>query len=144
MIQIVVGPGQLAGALTEGSILWMTGPATVADHIIPTMHAAATGAGRPSPATVVGLPVCLTSDVDAAKARAAKEFVIYGQLPSYRAVLDREGAAGPADIAIIGDETTIAAGVKRIADAGATELCANLLGTDEEKTRTQEFLATLL
>ena len=30
---------------------------------------------------------------------AAKVFEIYGTLPSYRAMLDREGAAGPADVA---------------------------------------------
>jgi len=35
-------------------------------------------------------------------------FAIYGQLPSYRAMLDREGAAGPGDVAIVGDEDTVA------------------------------------
>jgi F420-dependent oxidoreductase-like protein len=135
---------KLAGTMADGTILWMTGPRTIGDHIIPSMHAAATEAGRPTPQTVVGLPVCLTNDVAAAKERAAKEYVIYGQLPSYRAVLDREGAAGPADIAIVGDEATIAAHVQRVADSGATELCANIFGSSEERARTQEFLATLL
>jgi F420-dependent oxidoreductase-like protein len=135
---------KLAGTHTDGTILWMTGPSTIGDHIIPTMHAAATAANRATPATVVGLPVCLTTDVEAARTRASKEFAIYGQLPSYRAVLDREGAAGPADIALIGDEKTIAAGVKRVADAGATELCANIFGSADEQSRTQEFLVSLL
>jgi F420-dependent oxidoreductase-like protein len=135
---------KLAGTMADGTILWMTGPKTIADHIIPTMHAAATEAGRPIPRTVVGLPVCLTNDVEAAKERAAKDYVIYGQLPSYRAVLDREGAAGPADIAIIGNEATIAASIARVRDAGTTEFAANLFGSTEEQTRTQEFLASLL
>jgi F420-dependent oxidoreductase-like protein len=135
---------KLAGTMADGTILWMTGPKTIADHIIPTMHAAATEAGRPTPRTVVGLPVCLTNDVEAAKERAAKDYVIYGQLPSYRAVLDREGAAGPADIAIIGNEATVAASIARVRDAGTTEFAANLFGTAEEQTRTQEFLASLL
>ena len=135
---------RLAGSMADGTILWMTGPRTIADHIIPSMHAAATEASRPTPQTVVGLPVCLTNDADAARERAAKDYVIYGQLPSYRAVLDREGAAGPADIAMIGNEAAIAAHVQRVADAGATELCANIFGTAEEKARTQEFLATLV
>ena len=134
---------KIAGALTDGTILWMTGPATVAGHIIPAMEAGAKAAGRPTPAAVVGLPVCLTSSVDGARERASKEFAIYGQLPSYRAVLDREGAAGPADIGLIGDEATIIEGIKRIADAGATELCANIFGSPEEQERTREFLATL-
>ncbi len=135
---------KLAGTMADGTILWMTGPRTISDHILPTMHAAAEAAGRPTPQTIVGLPVCLTNDVDGARARAAKEFAIYGQLPSYRAVLDREGAAGPADIAMIGDEATIAAHVQRVAAAGATELCASVFGSVEDRMRTNEFLATLL
>jgi F420-dependent oxidoreductase-like protein len=135
---------KLAGSVADGTILWMTGPKTISEHIIPSMHAAAADAGRPTPQTVVGLPVCLTNDVDAAKTRAAKEFAIYGQLPSYRAVLDREGAAGPADIAVIGDEAAISAHVRRVADSGATELCANVFGSAEDRARTQAFLATLL
>ena len=38
----------------------------------------------------------------------AKTFAMYGQLPSYRAMLDREGVTDPADVAIIGDEDTVA------------------------------------
>ena len=135
---------RLAGSMADGTILWMTGPKTISEHIIPSMHAAAADAGRPTPQTVVGLPVCLTTDVDAAKARAAKEFATYGMLPSYRAVLDREGAAGPADIAMIGDEKAIAAHVQRVADSGATEFCASVFGSAEERDRTRSFLATLL
>ena len=36
--------------------------------------------------------------------RGAWNFQMYGQLPSYRAMLDREGAAGPADVAVVGNE----------------------------------------
>ena len=49
----------------------------------------------------------MTDDADAARARAADEFSVYGMLPSYRAMLDREGAAGPADVAIVGDAATV-------------------------------------
>ena len=86
---------KLAGQRTAGTILWMTGPATVRDYIVPTISAAAQEAGRPAPRVVCILPVCVTDDPDGARARAAKVFEIYGQLPSYRAMLDREGAAGP-------------------------------------------------
>jgi F420-dependent oxidoreductase-like protein len=135
---------RLAGSTTDGTITWMTGPRTISDHINPTMHAAATAAGRPTPQTAAGIPICVTNDIEAARQRAAKEFAIYGQLPSYRAVLDREGAAGPADIAAIGDERTVAAEVKRFADAGVTELVANVFGSAEEVARTRELLASLL
>jgi 5,10-methylenetetrahydromethanopterin reductase len=135
---------KLAGTMADGTITWMTGPRTISDHIMPVMHAAAAAAGRPTPQTMVGLPVCVTSDVEGAHARANKEFAIYGQLPSYRAVLDREGAAGPADIAAIGDERTVAAALKRVADTGTTELVANVFGTTEEQARTRELLGSLL
>jgi F420-dependent oxidoreductase-like protein len=100
---------RLAGGWADGTITWMTGPATVASHIVPTMAAAATEAGRPAPRVVVGLPVCVTGDADRARERAAKSFEMYGYLPSYRAMLDREGVAGPADVAVVGDGASIAA-----------------------------------
>lgn len=135
---------KLAGSVADGTITWMTGPRTVADHIIPSMAVGSEAAGRSAATTVVGLPVCLTSAVDAARESAAKEYVIYGQLPSYRAMLDREGAAGPADVAIIGDEATIAASVRRLADSGVDELCANIFGSSAEQARTREFLSSLV
>jgi len=40
---------------------------------------------------------------------AAEQFAMYGHLPSYRAMLDREGYAGPPDAALIGDEGEVSA-----------------------------------
>jgi len=135
---------RLAGALTDGTTTWMTGPRTIADHVAPTINAAAEAAGRPAPRVVVGLPVCVTDDVDAARALAAQTFAVYGGLPSYRAMLDREGAEGPADVAIVGDEETVAAAVRGVFDAGATELMAAPFGDTEAVARTTGLLAGLL
>ena len=111
----------IAGRLADGTITWMTGPATVGDHIVPSITKAAADAGRPAPRVVVALPTCVTDDEAGARDRAARSFRTYGFLPSYRAMLDREGAAGPADVAIVGDKATVQAQVKAIADRGATE-----------------------
>ena len=136
---------ELAGRLTEGTVTWMTGPATLESHIVPSIQKAAADAGRPAPRVAVGLPVCVTDDAAGARERAAKTFEVYGMLPSYRAMLDREGAAGPADVAIVGDEATVAAGIKRVADAGATDFSAAEFATDpNERTRTRELLRSLL
>jgi len=57
---------------------------------------------------------------------AEKELAIYGQLPSYRAMLDREGAAGPGDVAR-GSWTRIRGSRRRfgvLADAGVTDFVA--------------------
>ena len=133
---------RLAGELAEGTVLWMTGPATVRDHIVPTITAAAQAAGRPSPRVVCVLPICVTSDPDAARAGANKVFAMYGQLPSYRAMLDREGAAGPGDVALVGDESAVAAQLAALADAGVTDFVAGEYGRGEDAVRTRDLLKT--
>lgn len=135
---------RVAGELTDGTVLWMTGPATVRDHIVPLIRQAATGAGRPSPRIVCILPVCVTSDPAGARERAARVFAIYGDLPSYRAMLDREGAAGPADVAIVGDEDTVAAQIRTLAVAGVTDFVAGEYTGGADGARTRALLRTLL
>jgi 5,10-methylenetetrahydromethanopterin reductase len=128
---------KLAGEQTDGTVLWMTGAATVRDYVVPALSAAASAVGRPSPRVVCLLPVCVTSDPDAAREGAAKAFAIYGQLPSYRAMLDREGAADPGDVAIVGDEDAVKVQLAALADAGVTDFVAAeyARGKDRERTR---------
>jgi F420-dependent oxidoreductase-like protein len=134
---------RLAGAKADGTILWMTGPATVRDHIVPVITEAAQAAGRAAPRVVCILPVCVTSDPGGAKERAGKVFAIYGQLPSYRAMLDREGAAGPADVAIVGTEDEVGAQIGKLAEAGVTDFVAGEYTGGEDGARTRAFLRTL-
>ena len=135
---------QIAGRMAAGTITWMTGPATIEEHIAPTIRAAAEEAGRPLPQIGVGLPVCVTSDTAAARAKAAETFAVYGHLPSYRAMLDREGAAGPEDVAIVGSAGEVAAQVRRLADIGATDFCGAPFGTAEEIRASTDTLAGLV
>lgn len=134
---------KLAGRRTDGTALWMTGPVTIADHIAPTITAAAADAGRPAPRISCALPVLVTDDVEAAKAKAAKVFAVYGSLPSYRAMMDREGAAGPADLAIIGDEDQVAARVRNVFAAGATEFVGAVFSGGDDAVRTRAVLREL-
>ena len=131
----------LAAREAQGTATWMTGAGTVASHIAPTINAAAVEAGRPAPRIVCALPVCVTDDVDAARAQAATDFAVYGMLPSYRAMLDREGVEGPADLAIVGDAAVVRDGVERFFAAGATEFVAVPYANREA---TLEVLAGLL
>jgi F420-dependent oxidoreductase-like protein len=133
----------LAGQQAEGTVLWMTGPATVRDHVAPTLAAAAAAAGRPSPRVVCILPVCVTDDPAAARERASKIFSIYGELPSYRAMLDREGATGPGDVAIVGDEDAVAAQIRGLAEAGVTDFVAGEYARGDEAARTRALLRSL-
>jgi F420-dependent oxidoreductase-like protein len=134
---------KVAGELADGTVTWMVGAKTLSSHIVPSITASATAAGKPNPRVVVGLPLCVTADVEQARATAAKVFAIYGHLPSYRAMLDLEGAEGPADAALVGDEETVAAEIARLADAGATDLAAPPFGSAEERQRTFALLSDL-
>ncbi len=145
VVVAALGPQMLnlAGRLADGTALWMVGPKTLADHVVPAITKAAEGAGRPSPRVVVGLPVCVTADSAAARERAAKSFGFYNNLPSYRAMLDKEGVAGPADVAVIGDEDHVAGELRRLVGLGATEFSLPLFGSPEERERTLTVLAAL-
>ena len=134
---------ELAGSVADGTATWMTGPATIRDHIVPSITAAAEAAGRPAPRVIVGLPVCVTDDVDGARAGAAETFAIYGTLPSYRAMLDREQAGGPGDVAIVGDEAAVTEQLAALGVAGATELVASIYGDPDERDRSFALLAAV-
>jgi len=114
----------LAGRETDGTITWMTGPKTLREHTVPRICEAAAAAGRPTPRVVVGLPIAVTANVAGARASAARNFQVYGMLPSYRAMLDREGAEGPASVAIVGDESAVRGALAELRDAGTTDYLA--------------------
>src|SRR5580704_4611154 len=135
---------KIAGQLASGTVTWMTGPATIESHIAPTIRAAAAAAGRPEPRIGMGLPVCVTADVEAAREKASAVFAIYGQLPSYRGMLDREGAGGPADVAIVGTEAEVKAQLRRLADIGVTDFCAAPFGSADQMTASVAALASLI
>ncbi|MFV0523435.1 MAG: TIGR03564 family F420-dependent LLM class oxidoreductase [Acidimicrobiales bacterium] len=138
---------KLAGRRTDGTVTWMTGSATIADLTVPTITAAAAAAGRAAPRVIAAVPVCLAADeaeIGALRQRAAEEYVVYGQLPSYRAMLDHEGLAGPADLALIGSIDLIAEGLQRFFDAGATLVVVNTFGSVDQQVATREAVAALL
>lgn len=130
---------RLAGRRTAGTVTWMTGPRTVAEHVGPTLRAAAEEAGRTAE-VVAALPVCVTDDAAAAREHAAREFGIYGQLPSYRAMLDREGWAGPEDAALVGTEAEVAARIDELRAAGVDEFAGAPFGSAEQRARSRAVL----
>ncbi|MGO9198419.1 MAG: TIGR03564 family F420-dependent LLM class oxidoreductase [Acidimicrobiales bacterium] len=134
---------ELAGEVADGTATWMTGPKTLAEHIVPTIRSAAERAGRPSPRVCAALPVCVTDEVEAARRRADEVFSLYGSLPSYRAMLDREGAAGPGDAAIVGSEAAVRAVLEEIEAAGVTDFSAAPIGSREEIDRTTALFREL-
>jgi 5,10-methylenetetrahydromethanopterin reductase len=135
---------RLAAERTDGTVLWMTGPATVRDYVVPTITKAAAAAGRPQPRVACMLPVYVTDDPDGARARANRVFAIYGQLPSYRAMLDKEGAEQPGDIVLTGDEETVAAQIRALEQAGVTDFIAAQYARGADGERTRALLKSLI
>jgi len=135
----------LAGKRTSGTLTWMCGPKTLAEHIGPALRGAAAEAGRPEDAVTVvaGLPICVTDDVDGARAQAAAQFGLYGTLPAYRAMLDREGYANPEDAAIIGDEKAVSERLDELGALGVDEFSAVVFDASPEvRERTRALLSS--
>jgi 5,10-methylenetetrahydromethanopterin reductase len=139
-----LGPAmlRLAGARADGTTLWLTGPKTIAEHSVPLVRAAASEAGRAEPRVVAGMPVLLTNDAPSARSMIDEQLQVYKHIPSYRAMLDREGADGPGDVALVGNEAQLRAQIQSLADIGVTDLNAVLVHTQtQEYDRTLAFLA---
>jgi F420-dependent oxidoreductase-like protein len=136
---------RVAGRLADGTVLGLTGPKTIESHIVPGICAASEEAGRPAPRVVASFPTVLTSDPDGAREMVNAMIGMYANLPSYRAMLDREGAAGPGDIAVVGDEKALDAALDRLRNIGVTDFDATIVPVDEDAdTRTLGYLQSRL
>jgi alkanesulfonate monooxygenase SsuD/methylene tetrahydromethanopterin reductase-like flavin-dependent oxidoreductase (luciferase family) len=91
-------------------------------HIIPVLTKAAAGAGRPPPRIIVTVPAVVTGKVEQVIAPATRQLAFYETIPSHQRVLTWEGADRAAELVVAGDEDTVAAGLRRYLDAGATEI----------------------
>ena len=135
---------KLVGRVADGTVTWMTGPETIRNHISPIINAAAEEAGRPVPQVIAAVPVCITSDSDMAEEYAKRDFGFYGDLPSYRAMLEREGLANSWDIALSGSFEEVAEGLQKYSDSGGTQVVAAVYGPDEDREQTVSELAKLM
>lgn len=133
---------KIAGSRTDGTILWCVGPKTLEQQIVPKISEAAASADRDSPAVICSLPCWVTDHEDIARDMVASFLTGYGDLPSYRTMLDVEGVEGPADISLIGTEDKVREGLEALRAAGATEFSAVVSALDpDERQRTLNVLA---
>lgn len=136
-----------AGEVADGTVTWMVGRKTIAEHTVPRITRAAKDAERPSPRVIVGVPVCVHDDKPAAIARSIQIFQHYSQLPNYRRQLDSEGLDQAGEIAVVGNEEEVQAGLQEFFDAGATEVIASVYPAGDSGRasfeRTFECLSTL-
>ena len=139
---------RIAGEQADGTITWMAGVKTIESHVVPRISAAAQAANRPHPRVCVAMPIAVTDDPQGARDAAARIYQRYGQLASYRRMLDLEGVEGPSEVALIGNEAEVERQLRAYADAGATDFLASTfpVGVDEEGslTRTTNLLKSLI
>ena len=137
-----------AGEVADGTVTWMVGKNTIANHTAPRIRQAAAAADRPAPRIVVGLPVCVHDDREQATARAVQIFMGYGNLPNYRRQLEAEGLDKAGEIAVVGNEDQVTETLAAYFDAGATEVIASVYPAGEDSrgsfARTHALLTRLL
>lgn len=139
---------QLAGAVADGTITYLAAPKLLETRIVPQITEAAAAAGRPAPRIVAGLPVAVHDDTAEAREAGTRYSAMFGELPIYKRVMSEGGYEGFGDIAIVGDERTVAAQIRAIVEAGATDVWAGIFPVGDDATaslrRTTDLLATLL
>ena len=132
-----LGPRMLEVArdLADGTVAVWVRPRTVAEHLVPALHDGARVAAL--------VTVAITADPDGVRERFARDVAMVGELPAYRAVLDRGGLTGPADALVAGSEAVVLAELRRFRDAGLTDLIVTPHGTGPERERVLDALAQL-
>jgi F420-dependent oxidoreductase-like protein len=132
-----MGPRALraAGELADGTVTYLAGPRTIEEFIAPTIARAAADAGRPPPRIIASVPVAVTNKPDAARADAAASLHFYDQFPSYQKIMDREGVASAADLAVIGDPDAVIGQLLRYRAAGATDVVLSPFQTQPSTLR---------
>lgn len=112
---------RLAGERTAGTTVGQCGPNTIRTHTAPLINQAAADAGRPPPRIMALIRLCVTDDHDGAYALAREVGAGYARMPSYAAVLEREGLGEPADLHLIGSAQQVLDGLGRYVEAGVTD-----------------------
>jgi len=131
---------KLAGELSAGTVTWMVGIETIKNHIVPKITDAAAAVGK-VPRVVASLPVVVTDSVEQIRSQIDSSLKMYGQLPSYRRMLDREGVSTPSGVSLLGTEAEVGDQLDAFASAGVTEFVASIpeLGQGDY-ARTYDFL----
>lgn len=136
---------RLAGEIADGAMLWLCTPTYIRDVVVPELRIGRERSGRSLDGfeIVPAVPAALAEDPETAREALRNDLIPYFGLPFYRAMLERSGfgeeiaaydaAAGEPEamraaisarfieeLAAIGDQDAVRAGIDRYADAGAT------------------------
>ena len=147
VVVAAMGPQALriTGELADGTVTFLAGPKALEQHIIPVLTKAAADAGRPAPRIIVVLPTVVTDKVEQAITSATEQLAFYERIPSQQRVLNWEGVDRAAELVLVGNEDTVAAGMRRYLDAGVTEIALSHteLAGEADRARTWRLAGEL-
>ncbi|MFX0574953.1 hypothetical protein [Nocardia nepalensis] len=98
-----------------------------------------------APRIVAMVPGVVTADIDTARAAATEQMAFYNEIPSYKRMIELSGASHAAELAVIGDEQTLADQITAYFEAGATDVVVAQtdLSTEADRQRTWQVLGDL-
>ena len=137
---------EVAGELADGTITWLANPRALENAIVPGLTKAAESAGRAAPRVIAGIPVAVCDDAEEGKAAVEQVFARYGGLANYQKVFALGGVSTVSEIAAVGTEEEVSEQLRRLADAGATELWPAVFPVGDAAAslaRTRAFLASI-
>jgi F420-dependent oxidoreductase-like protein len=128
---------RIAGRHADGVVLWMAAAKAIETRIAPQLVEAASAAGRPAPRIVAGLPVAVHDDIGEAREAVAATSGGYANMANYQRIIDAGGGSSAAELAVVGDEGAVYAGLRGLLAAGATDIWAQpvAVGADRDARR---------
>ena len=145
------GAFRLCGEVADGAISWMAPWGYIEKQALPALQAGAEAAGRATPPLVFHVPVCVSTDRDAARTAAQEQVGLYTRIPSWAAMFAEAGydtSAGFSDAylddaLVYGDEATVAAKLRAFIARGAAEVIAHPVTTGDRDTSLQATLSAV-
>ena len=132
----------------DGAISWVCPRSYLQDVALPAMQRGAERAGRATPPLVAHVPVCVHDDPDEARQAVARQFRGFARVPFYVNMFIAAGfpevsegswSDGMVDaVAVVGDESQVAAGLRDMLAMGATELMASPVAAGDDSAASLE------
>ena len=144
---------ELCGRAADGAITWVCPLDYVRDVAMPALGAGARDAGRDTPAMLVHVPVCLTTDADEARGALREKLAYFPSIANYSRMFEMagfpsSGRTGWTDalcdaVMVHGDAETVSRGLDELFGWGADEVLVTVLGDADAWERTAALVAEL-
>jgi F420-dependent oxidoreductase-like protein len=139
---------RVAGGVADGTITYLASAKVIESRISPQLRQSARQADRPVPRLVSGVPVAVHDDEEAARSAYLAGPGQYATMPNYRRIVASGGYDSPAEVAIVGNEASVAKQLQAVIDAGADDIWAGIFPVGHDRAaslrRTTDLLASLL